>query len=186
MRLAILPLAFVLAAAAPASAQPAHWTVDSAKSRLSFSVQWSGEAFSATFKAWRADILFDPTDLAHSRATVAIDLGSESSEFPENDEGLKGAQGFETDKFPTARFDATHFVHGAGNSFTADGTLTLHGITKRVSLPFTLVINGKQAHMTGRTTLLRPDFGLAGGEFAGDTPIGHAVTVNVDLTATRP
>jgi len=158
MRLAILPLAFVLAAAAPASAQPAHWTVDSAKSRLSFSVQWSGEAFSATFKAWRADILFDPTDLAHSRATVAIDLGSESSEFPENDEGLKGA----------------------------DGTLTLHGITKRVSLPFTLVINGKQAHMTGRTTLLRPDFGLAGGEFAGDTPIGHAVTVNVDLTATRP
>jgi polyisoprenoid-binding protein YceI len=186
MRFPVTLVALFLAAAVPsAAAQPAHWTVDSAKSRLSFSVQWSGEAFTATFKRWKADILFDPSDLAHSRASVSIDMASEGSDFPDNDEGLKGTQGFETSKFPVAKFDATHFVHGSGNSYTADATLSLHGLTKHVTLPFTLVITGKTAHMTGRTSLMRADFGLAGGEFSGDTPIAHAVTVNVDLTATR-
>jgi len=181
----ILALAAVLASTTPALAQP-HWSVDYAKSKLGFSVQWSGEPFTATFKSWKADIVFDPADLVHSRATVTIDIGSEASDFPENDAGLKGTQGFETSKFPTARFEATKFSHGKGNSYVAEGTLTLHGMTKPVTLPFTLVIAGKTAHMTGRASLLRADFGLANGEFAGETPIGHGVTVNVDLTASRP
>ena len=48
----------------------AHWTVDTARSRLGFSVQWSNEPFAATFKSWRADIAFDPADLAHSHGRV--------------------------------------------------------------------------------------------------------------------
>ena len=186
MRFALSAVALLWACSASAATPSPHWTVDNAKSRLSFSVQWSGEAFTAAFKRWKADIQFDPADLAHARASVSIDLTSETSDFPDNDEGLKGTQGFETSKFPSARFEATHFVHGSGNNYTADGTLTLHGMTKHVTLPFTLAINGKTAHMTGRTILMRPDFGLAGGEFSGDTPIAHAVTVNIDLTATRP
>src|SRR5262249_5731575 len=132
-----------------------------------------------------ADIAFDPNDLAHSKAVVTIDLASEGSGFDENDQGLKGSQGLEVSKFPTARFETTGFTHGGGNSYVAQGTLNLHGMGKPVTLPFTLVINGKTAHMTGKAQVMRGDFGLAGGEFSGDTPIAHAVTVNMDLSATQ-
>ena len=60
---AVLALAALLAAT-PASA--AHWNVDAAKSKLGFTVSWSGQPFNATFKSWKANFEFDPADLAHS------------------------------------------------------------------------------------------------------------------------
>ena len=69
----------LLAFAAPASA--AHWTVDAAKSRLGFTAMWSNQPFVAVFKSWKADIDFDPTDLAHSHVVVTVDLASEASDF---------------------------------------------------------------------------------------------------------
>jgi polyisoprenoid-binding protein YceI len=186
MRPSLIPLAAALLfAAGPVAAQPSHWTVDHAKSKLGFSVAWSGEQFVATFRSWNADIAFDPNDLGHSRASVTIDLGSEASGFDENDQGLKGTQGFEVSKFPTARFEATKFSRGKDGNYVAEGTLNLHGMSKAVTLPFTLSINGNTAHMTGRAQVMRADFGLARGEFANNTPIAHAVTVNVDVTATK-
>ncbi|HEX2593801.1 MAG TPA: YceI family protein [Rhizomicrobium sp.] len=185
MKRASLIAAVLLCVAATANAAPAKWTADHAKSKVGFSVQWSGEAFNATFKSWNADIHFDPNDLAHSKVSVSIDLASEFSDFDENDQGLKGTQGFETAKFPTAKFEATKFTHGQGNAYVATGTLTLHGVTRPVTLPFTLDIKGNTAHVVGKTSLLRPDFALARGEFAGETPIAHAVTATIDLTATR-
>ena len=70
---------------------------------------WSGQPFDATFKSWKADINFDPADLAHAKAIVTIDLGSEASAAPDNDDGLKGAEGFAVSQFPAARFDTTGF-----------------------------------------------------------------------------
>ncbi len=180
----VLAAAVLAFSATPALAQP-NWAVDYAQSKLGFSVQWSGEQFTAAFKSWKADIVFDPADLVHSRAVVSIDIGSEASDFPDNDEGLKGTQGFEASKFPVAKFATTKFTHSTGNNYVAEGTLTLHGLTKHVTLPFTLVVTGKTAHMTGKALLTRGDFGLAQGEFSGETPIAHAVTVNIDLTASR-
>src|SRR5207302_1375556 len=93
-----LLLASLVFLASPSYA--AHWTVDRAKSRLGFTVQWSGEPFQATFKSWTADITFDPADLAHAHITAAIDLGSEASDTPDNDDGLKGPEGFSVAQFP--------------------------------------------------------------------------------------
>jgi polyisoprenoid-binding protein YceI len=186
MRKFAVALAALALTATPALAAPPHWTVDAAKSKLGFSVVWTGEAFNATFKSWKADIAFDPADLAHSRAVVTIAIASESSGFDENDEGLKGLKGFEVSRFPTATFRTTKITHGQGNNYVADGTLTIRGLTKPVTLPFALAIAGKTAHVVGKASLMRGDFGLARDEYAGDTPIARAVTVNIDLTATKP
>lgn len=185
MKLDIVTLAAFIAGAAPAWAAPPYWTVDHAKSKLGFAVQWSGEPFAANFKTWNADIAFDPNDLSHSKANVTIALSSEGSDFPDNDEGLKGPQGFDTSKFPSAKFATTKIAHGPGNSYTALGTLNLHGVTKPVTLQFNLTFSGNTARMVGKAQLARPDFGLAAGAFASETPIAHAVTVNIDLTATK-
>lgn len=166
-------------------ANAAHWTVDHAKSKVGFSVQWSGEAFVATFKSWKADIDFDPSDLPHARVVAVIDLGSESSDTPDNDEGLKGPQGFSVGQFPTARFETTGFSKASGNNYVATGKLTLHGVTRPVTLPFSLELSGASAHVKGKAQVLRTDFGLGEGEWAGETPIAHAVTINLDLVASK-
>jgi polyisoprenoid-binding protein YceI len=174
----LLPLALTLLAT-PALA--AHWTVDTGKSRLGFTASWSKQPFTAVFKSWKANIDFDPADLAHARADVTIDLASETSSETEFDDAIKGAQGFAAGQFPQARFTTSGFRSKGGNAYVATGTLSLHGMTKPVTLPFTLTIAGKTARMTGTTALLRTDFGV--GQEATD-PVAHEVTVTVDLTAT--
>lgn len=168
---------------APASA--ATWTVDRGKSKLGFAVQWSNETFAAVFKSWKADIAFDPADLPHAKAVVTIDLSSETSDSPDNDDGLKGPEGFSTGQFPAATFATTGFTHQGGNAYVATGRLTLHGVSRPVTLPFTLTFAGATAHMVGKAVVLRTDFGLGTGEWAGPTPVAHEVTISIDLVATK-
>ena len=76
-------------------------------------------------------------------------------------------------------------MHKSGNDYVATGTLTIRGVTKPVTLPFALAISGKTAHMTGTAQVTRLDYNIGEGEWAGDKPVSHEVTVTVDLTATR-
>ena len=175
----------ILALAATSPALAAHWNVDYAKSRLGFTVLWSGEPFSAQFRHWNADIDFDPKDLAHARVAVNVDLASEASDEPDFDSGLKGAQGFETSRFPTARFIVKSVTAKSGNNYIARGMLSIRGISHDVALPFSLTISGNTAHMAGTAHVIRTDFGLGQGEWATPTPVAHDVTVTVDLTATK-
>ncbi|MBV9329957.1 MAG: YceI family protein [Alphaproteobacteria bacterium] len=167
---------------------PAHatrWIVDTRVSRLGFAVQWSGEPFVAIFRKWTAAISFDPADLAHARIAADIDLGSESSDTPENDDGLKGPEGFSIGHFPTAHFESRRIVSTGANTYLATGTLSLHGVTRPVRLPFTLRIQNGVAHVTAKTDLFRNAFGLGAGEWAGDSPIAQRVSVDLALTAAQ-
>ena len=170
---------------APVPARAAHWTVDYAKSRLGFTVQWSNEPFSGSFARWNAEIDFDPADPVRGKAVVTIDLASERSDEPDFDSGLKGAQGFETSKFPVARFASKGFVRKSADNYLAEGVLSLHGISRNIELPFTLAISGRTAHVTGSTHVLRTDFGVGNGTWSAPSPVSHDVLINVDLTATQ-
>ncbi len=177
-------IALVFAAAVALPAHAAQWNVEP-QSKLGFSVVWGGEPLNGVFKRWNADIDFDPADLAHSRVVATIETGSVVTDYPDGDDGLKGAVGFASDRFPTARFEATAFRRQPDGSYVANGRLTIRGIMRPVVLPFRLSIQGNQAHMTGKTTVLRTDFGVGQGEWAAPRPVEHEVTVTVDLFATR-
>lgn len=165
-------------------ANAAHWTVEP-QSKLGFSVVWSAEPLKGAFKKWKADIDFDPADLAHAHVVATIETGSVVTDYPDGDEGLKGALGFASDRFPTARYETTGFRQLPDGSYMTNGRLTIRGITRPLALPFKLSIRGNRAHMTGKTTLLRTDFGVGQGEWAAPQPVAHQVTVTVDLTATK-
>jgi polyisoprenoid-binding protein YceI len=183
MKRALL-LGALMAALSAMPADAAKWNVDHAKSRLGFTVEWSGEPLSATFKKWNADIDFDSADLAHSQATVSIDLSSEESDSPDNDDGIQGAQGFDVTKFPAAKFQTTSIARvGEGNVYKAAGKLTIHGITRPVTLNFRLLIEGNNARMTGGAEVMRTDFGLGTGEWAGEKPVAHRVVIHIELQA---
>jgi polyisoprenoid-binding protein YceI len=162
-----------------------QWIVDHGRSRLGFAVLWSGEPFAATFRAWTADIRFDPANLGHSRIVANIDLSSEGSDTPDNDDGLKGPQGFWIERFRFAHFESTKMVSEGLNKYRANGVLSLHGSTRQITLPFALTTNANTARAVGHARLLRADFGLGTGEWAGDAPIAHEVDVTFDIAATK-
>ena len=174
-----------LFAVASHSALATQWSVDTRRSHLGFTVKWSGEPFIATFKSWSARVDFDPHDLAHAHVAADVTLASESSDTPDNDEGLKGSEGFAIGRFPTAHFEASRFTFRGGDRYIASGMLSLHGVQKSVDLPFTLAIAGNTARAIGKVTLSRMAFGLGSGEWAGPDPIAYDVVVDVDLTATK-
>jgi polyisoprenoid-binding protein YceI len=185
----LLLLAAAIALAAPA-AQAAQWKVDGAKSTLGFVVTWDREPFRASFKRWTAAIDFDPTDLAHAKADVTIDVASYASEDPENDKYRVGPNGLDVRRFAQARFVSKSFREVGPSRYEATADLTVHGVTKEVKLPFTLAINGNSAHMTGELTLSRVDFGVGTGntwgiDWSSERTVSHAVKVSIDLVATR-
>jgi polyisoprenoid-binding protein YceI len=171
-------------------ADAAHWQVDPAKSSLGFVLTWDKEPFKASFRKWSADIDFDPADLAHAKVSVAIDMASMHSEDPENDKYRNGPNGLDVAHFAQARFLTKALrILGPGR-YEATAELTIHGITKEVTLPFALAIAGNSAHMTGETTLSRVDFGIGKGRFFGidwgsERPVAYGVKVVVELTATK-
>jgi polyisoprenoid-binding protein YceI len=180
-RLALAACALLFAAPAHA----AHWNVDYARSTLGFSVIWAKEPFSGVFETWKADIDFDPGDLAHARADVIVDPASEKSDEPDFDDGLKGALGFQVTKFPVARFTAQHFSHTSGENYVAEGTLTIRGIARPLTLPFSVSLKGDVAHMTGKAVVLRTAFGVGSGPWSKSDPVAQDVTVTIDLTARK-
>ncbi|MGN6515766.1 MAG: YceI family protein, partial [Rhizomicrobium sp.] len=58
-------------------------------------------------------------------------------------------------------------------------------ITRPLTLPFTLTIDGKTAHMTGTADVMRNQFNVGTGEWAKPGTVAWDVKVNIDLTATQ-
>jgi polyisoprenoid-binding protein YceI len=183
-RIGLVLSLFVLAASSHASAAQ-HWKVDPAKSKLGFTVSWGGQPFTGVFRSWTADIDFDPADLTHSKANVNVNIGSESSGDSETDESVKGTEGFAASQFPAAQFRLNSFTHKSGDAYVGQGMLSLKGISRPVTLPFTLTLSGNTAHAVGKAQVMRTDFHVGTGEWEKPDPVAHEVTVNVDLTATK-
>lgn len=172
-------------ATAPAigTAQPGetsgNWQVTGGT--LGFGITQMGAAVSAGFTRWTADITFQktPVDGRHGQVAVSIDLASLA--LGAVTDQAKSADFLDVASHPTAIFTAD--IMAAGAAYEARGTLTLHGQTQPVTLPFTLEFVGDVAHMRGTLTLDRRDFAIGTG-FADEATVGFAVIVNVDLTAT--
>lgn len=182
----VLSIALAFAAAFPAIAAPASWTVDPAKSSLSFAVAINGQTVTGKFKAFGALIAFDPADLAHSSAKVTVPMDEAKTGDATRDAMLLKPAWFNILDFPQAVFQTTSFASKGGNKYEANAKLSLKGVTKDLTLPFTLDIKGNTAVMKGETELKRLAFGVGQGpDFASGTPVALSVKVMVNVTATR-
>ena len=181
-----LCLAFVGAAllsAAPAMA--ANWTVDKAHSKLSFQSAYGPTKFTGAFSGWSAQISFDPKALATSKASVTVDLTSAMTGDDDRDQSLPSGDWFNTPKFPKATFTTTTIKAVGPDLYQAAGVLSLKGVSKPATLNFTLKINGNKAVMAGQAVIDRTQWAVGQGQFQGETPVPHAVTIGVNLTANK-
>lgn len=190
MRLASLAIAIGLAA--PAAA--ADWQVNPARSRLAFEVSAQGQLFTTVFKEWTAVIAFDPANLSAARAKVVINLASVDSGDSQRD-GMMTSKSWldvsaSTFSAPAdvpagqAIFQTTAFRKTGDTTYEADGTLAMRDAVQPVTLPFSLLITGTEAHMTGSVVIDRTQWGVGQGQYAGSDPVAIDVKVNIDLYAT--
>jgi polyisoprenoid-binding protein YceI len=178
-------VALVLLASQAVAAPAAKWAVDPANSRVSFKGAMNGDAFTGVFKRWTADIAFDPKNLAGSKAAVAIDVGSGVTGDADRDQALPTADWFSAAHFPKATFVTSSIKNTGGDHYLAQGTLSIRGASRPVSLPFTLDIAGDVAKMNGALTLDRTAFGVGQGQWANGQVVDTKVTVDVAVTAHR-
>ncbi|HET7359375.1 MAG TPA: YceI family protein [Rhodanobacteraceae bacterium] len=172
-------LSLLLLSSLSCAAWAKDWQVDAAHSTLGFTGQYQGDAFHGTFKRFGAKIRYDPANLATASFDVTVDLGSVDTQSSERDETLTGTDFFDIASTLQAHFVSRSFARGADGSVTAQGILTLHDVSKPVTLKVTFTPAGGGATLDVDATLNRLDFNLGSSNDWVD--IGKTVAVHGHL-----
>jgi polyisoprenoid-binding protein YceI len=115
-------------------------------------------------------------------ATVTVDVSKLSSDKPMRDQRIH-SQGLQSDRYPTATFQLAtpialpaEAASGQTVHVFAIGALTLHGVTKTVTIPIDARLTGSKIELVGSITFPFSQFGM--------TPpsIGGFVTVQDNAT----
>ena len=148
---------------------------------IAITITQFGSEVTGNFGDWTSEISFDPAPAEiMGDVTTVISIGSLSLGSVTAD-ALK-SEYFDAETHPTATFTAE--IKPEGESFVADGTMTIKGTSMPLQLPFDLVIEGDTASMTGAVTLNRQDYKV--GESQSDAgSLGIDVFVTINLTATK-
>jgi len=145
-------------------------------SALTFAGKYQGEVFTGRFPGFVTKFSFDPAQLANARLDVTIPLATATTGNDDYDESLRGDDFFASAKFAQARYTASKFRALGGNRYAADGTLSLHGVDKPVTLEFTWTPGAKPV-LAGKATVSRLAFGVGGGDWADTGLIPDAIAV---------
>lgn len=175
-------IVFALLLLLPVAAFAREWKVDTTHSALAFTGTYQGESFEGRFKRFDARISYDPANLAHAKFDVTVGIASVDTANTERDRALPDKAFFDTAQFPRAHFATTRFRKGANGEVLADGTLSLRGISRPVTLVVKFVQQGSGAVLDVITTLKRLDFGIGSGDWADTSLIGNEVTVHGHLS----
>lgn len=173
--------------ALPVLAQEA-WTVDKAHSTATFKVRHFTANVLGQFRDFDAAITLDRAEPAKSSVELTIQTTSIDTGNEKRDKHLRSADFFDVDKFPTITFKSTAVAPKGANAFDVTGDLTMHGVTKRVTLPVTFggfmkTQRGEKAGFEIETTLNRKDYGIVWNSALdeGGFMLSDAVKVSVNL-----
>lgn len=172
MRTFLLPA--LLALSVPAIAAD---YVQAPGSTLAFAGKYQGEVFVGRFPGFSTRLSFDPRKLDASRLEVTIPMATATTRNADYDGEMRGTAFFDATKFPQATYVATKFRALGGNRYAADGTLTLRGASKPVTLTFEWT-QGANPVLFGRAAVQRLDFGVGGGQWADTGLIPNAIAVS--------
>jgi polyisoprenoid-binding protein YceI len=132
----------------------------------------------------------DHPENASVQATIGV--ASIDTANAKRDSDLKAPNFFDADKYPTMTYKSTKVVV-SGTEAVVTGDLTLHGVTKPVTLH--VIFNGKGPGMMGGITtgwsatgsLKRSDYGLTWTKtIEGTQLVGDDVSIDLEITADEP
>jgi polyisoprenoid-binding protein YceI len=132
-----------------------------AASRIEFTIKNFGINTSGTFMGLQGNIKFDSSNLPLSFFNVSVDAKTVNTDVEARDKHLKKEDYFNVDKFPRINFTSTRIAKSA-SSYTITGNLSIKGISKEISFPFTVMPTQNGQEFKGTFTINRRDFKVGG------------------------
>ena len=188
----LLSLAAFLALAAPAFAAETY-QFDKSHTTVGFQVRHIFTMLSGRFTDYVGTIQVDRARPESSTVEFTIQATSIDTAEPRRDQHLRSADFFDVANHPTIAFKSTSVKANGKDSFLVTGDLTMRGVTKPVTLPVTLLGEGKdpmgneKMGLETSLTLNRKDFGLVWNRAleSGGVLVGEEVRVQIAIEANK-
>jgi polyisoprenoid-binding protein YceI len=180
----------VALASAPLFAQGTTWQVDTAHTSAQFAVKhMMVSTVRGQFNKTTGTVTWDGKDFATASVDIAIDAASINTRETRRDDHLRSADFFDVAKFPTLTFKSTKIQAAGPGKLKMTGDLTMHGVTKQVTLdvegPSAPLKdqNGSRVGASATTTISRKDFGLVWNRAieAGGVAVSDEVVITIDI-----
>jgi polyisoprenoid-binding protein YceI len=169
------------------------WDIDIAHSAVQFHVRHMViSKVHGRFAKWSGAVELDEQDLTRSSVEVHIDASSVDTQAADRDNHLRSPDFFDVAKYPELTFRSKRIAK-AGEGYRVAGDLTIHGITREVTLEAEYTGTGKdpwgnqRAAFAAKTTIDRRDYGLVWNAAleAGGVLVGEKVEITIELEAVK-
>ena len=186
LRFAVAALAAALTLAPAFAAETHTWTADPNHSTAQFTATHFGISHvngyipikSATIETGASPAL--PTKISATLDPAGIDTRQ-----PDRDGDLRSPHFFDVAQYPAMTFESTSIAATGDKTFDVTGNLTMHGVTKPVTLKTTFL--GQMTDSRGRThgayegtaTIKRSDWGMT----YGPVIVNDEVALTIDIEA---
>ena len=169
------------------------YQVDSQHTTVGFSIRHMViNNVKGSFKDFTGTIEYDGKDPLTIKASGTIKVASIDTGIHGRDEHLRGPDFLDATQYPDIAFQSER-VEKKGNGYALIGKFTMHGVTKEVTLPFTL--SGPIVDPLGNTrigietgaTLNRQDYGINWNKTLdnGGLLVGNEVKAEINAEAVK-
>ena len=184
--------AFAQTPAAPAQVNlgPNTWSVDTNHTAAGFSVKhMMVTTVRGTLGPVKGTVEYDGKSVESIKADITIDVNGVNTNNEGRDKDLKSPNFFDVAQFPTATFKSKRAVADGAGKFKLIGDLTIHGVTKEVTLnvegpsPVLKQPNGAlKMGASATTTINRKEFGMQWNRMVEAAPVvSDDVQITIDL-----
>lgn len=146
-------------------AQERMLEVEPNHSTLGFRLSISGfTEVTGKFTDYTIEATVDDADFAKSSFEARIKATSINTGIKERDEHLRTADFFDVEQFPEITFSTDSIRQVNYANYIAYGQFTMHGVTKAIDLPFTIIKkDGNTIGFKIRTSINRLEYGVGSG-----------------------
>ena len=191
MKLLLISVLCLVVIASPVGAET--YKFDPARSKIAFQLRHLLGTARGEFHKFSGTIDFDREHPERSAVTATIQVASIDTKIAKRDQHLRSADFFDTAKFPEITFRSRAVKRTGADSGDITGDLTMHGITRPITLHVKLASPITGDSLPARTRwqvttdpIHRKDFNLV---FSGSTEaisgIGQDVMPAIEIEAVR-
>ncbi len=180
--LTILLIVALTALAAPATAT--DYTIDTNHSSAIFKIKHYGVSyFYGAFKTVTGTVQYDSDNPAASSIDLTIDAESVDSRVPNRDDHIKSPDFLNAKQFPAITFKSKSAT-ASGDTIDITGTLTLHGVSKDITVTATKIGEGEHPRSKKAMVGFHSEFTVKRSDFDMNFmigPLGDEVTFILSL-----
>lgn len=163
------------------------WAVDPARSRVEFEAKQLGvAAVRGAFKEFRGTLELGD-DLAGARVHGSVSAASVDTDNRRRDGHLQSRHFLDVEQFPRLTFASSEIRRLHGDALEMEGELTLHGVTRPITL--TAEVRGTEEDLEGdRRVVLEVGGELSRGDYGmtwGRGLVSDKVKLQLDISAVR-